>query len=347
MLVVRQIPLCDASPLRELFAASAAAEGSLAWFLNLEAHTLAPHERAVVAVLQRSGEAVAALPLAVGESEARTLTAPYTTRYVPRFADAAAAAELGRMARAYTRGVLRLEGCDAADPAMAAYMSGLKHSGLAVASYQGFANWYEPVVDFESWWAARPSRLRSTVRRKLAAAERSGLSFVLANGDEAIAPYEDIYRQSWKEPEPHPEFIPGMIRALGPEGLVRVGLMLLDGRAVAAQIWLVCGSKGTIFKLAHREDAAAFSPGTLLTWWMAKTLIEGEGLRELDFGRGDDTYKEDWLSRRRTRTGVIAADWRSFAGLTAALRDVVPTLGTRVFRKHMSGNRVRSAATEG
>lgn len=347
MMVVHQIPLCDASPLRGLFAASAAAEGSLAWFHTLAATTLAPHERALVAVVLRDGEPVAGLPLAVADKEARTLTAPYTTRYVPALADTAAAAELGRMARAYATDVLRLEGCDAGDPAMAAFISGLKHSGLAVASYQGFANWYEPVAEFDSWWAARPSRVRSTVRRKLAAAERAGLGFVMASGDEAIAHYEDIYRQSWKEPEPHPQFIPGMIRALGREGLVRVGLMMLDGRAVAAQIWLVCRSQGTIFKLAHREDAATFSPGTLLTWWMAKKLIEGEGVRELDFGRGDDAYKRDWLSRRRTRTGVIAADWRSITGLSAALRDVVPTLGTRVFRKHMSGNRAGSAATEG
>jgi hypothetical protein len=241
--------------------------------------------------------------------------------------------------------VLRLDGLDLADPGTAAFLHGLQDSGLAVLQYEGFANWYEPVSVFDSYWSARPSRLRTTVRRKLAAATKSGLEFLVFrdNFDRPLAIYDEIYGSSWKTPEPHPSFMSEMVNNLGAAGLIRMGVMSIAGRAVAAQIWLVRAGRGTIFKLAHREDAAEHSPGTLLTYWMAKTLIGDEGLREIDFGRGDDPYKRDWLSHRRTRIGVVAADWRSSAGLAAIVRDIVPALGARAVRKHLQTNRRCSA----
>jgi CelD/BcsL family acetyltransferase involved in cellulose biosynthesis len=65
------------------------------------------------------------------------------------------------------------------------------------------------------------------------------------------------------------------------------------GVSVAAQIWFVCGRKATIFKLAHRQDAASHSPGILLTYWMMETLVREDSLDDIDFGRGGATYKHD------------------------------------------------------
>lgn len=347
MAELRLMPLCDAKPpLGALFAATACAEGSAEWFRVLAETTLAPGEQAQAAVLIEDGAPVAALPLAVGNHGARGLTAPYTTCFAPAFANAATARELGRRARGFVPGVLRLQGCDPEQPGMAAFLDGLQEGGLAVARFGNFANWHETVSDFESWWAARPSRLKSTVRRKRKAAERAGVEFadMNENFEQAIAVYEDIYRASWKEAEPHPAFMACLIRRLGGAGMLRMGIMSMAGRAVAAQVWLVGGGRGTIFKLAHREDAAAYSPGTLLTHWMTEKLVRADGLRELDFGRGDDAYKKDWLAERRMRMGVIAADWRTAAGLGVTMRDIIPTLGARAFRKQFGGNRPASAA---
>lgn len=346
MVKIVVLPITDAAVPQGLFAASECAEGTLSWFRTLAAATLATREHAAVAVLMRDGAAAAALPIVLTTNGARALTAPYTTRYAPAFPYKDDAEELGRQARTYASGVLRLDGIDPSAPSAAAFLRGLQNSGMALLQYEGFANWYEPVSTFESYWSARPSRLRTTVRRKFAAANKPGVEFLIFRDDFArpLAIYDEIYGSSWKTPEPHPSFMPEMTNNLGAAGLVRMGVMFIAGRAVAAQIWLVSSGRGTIFKLAHREDAAEYSPGTLLTFWMAKTLIGDEGLQEIDFGRGDDLYKRDWLSHRRTRIGVVAADWRSCAGLAAIARDIVPSLGVRAVRKHLQTNRRCSAA---
>jgi CelD/BcsL family acetyltransferase involved in cellulose biosynthesis len=309
-----------------LFDSACFAEGRLAWFETLARTTLSPGEHAVLVVALHEGRPKAALPLVRSRDVLRALTAPYTTRYAPPLPDPAVARELGVRAREYVSAVLRMDGLDTSDPGAAAYLEGLSQTGLTVARYQGFANWYEPVSDFGTWWNARPSRLKTTVRRKLAAARKRDVSFrCLRDGlSEAVGLYQDIYGQSWKNVEPHPDFIATMVRALAPEGLIRIGTMSLGGRPVAAQIWLVCEGRATIFKLAHREDAAELSPGTLLTHHMAENLIREDSLFEIDFGRGDDAYKRDWLSLCRTRTGIIAADWRKAAGLAAIAKDILP-----------------------
>ena len=259
----------------------------------------------------------------------RALTAPYTTIYAPALADPEWAYVLGAEAARFVPDFLRLDALDLEDTGVAAFIAGLAESGLACACYSHFANRFEDIADFETYWSRRPSRLRATVRRKLAQASRSDVSFRCVRDpvelEGAVADYEDIYRSSWKSPEPHPDFISRMVRTMGAEGLVRMGAMSIGGRPVASQIWLVRGRKATIFKLAHREDALALSPGTLLTHWMTSTLSRDDNLAEIDFGRGDDTYKRDWLSRKRCRHGLVAGNWRSGKGRRAILREVLPT----------------------
>jgi len=346
-IVVRPFP--GDFPLGGLFDSAATAQGQRAWFEMLARTTLACGEQAIIVVALLDGSPRGALPLVRTRGGLRALTAPYTTVFAPPLGEPEIAYELGRCASQYVPSTLRLDGLDAAEPASAAFLDGLSRAGLASARYGGFANWYEPVGDFESWWNRRPSRLKATVRRKLAAASKQDATFALVSGDfdEPIAAYEDIYGRSWKTAEPHPGFVRAMVAALAREGLVRMGVMKLGGRPVAAQIWLVCGRRATIFKLAHREDAAALSPGTLLTYRMARALIAADQLCEIDFGRGDDAYKRDWLSSVRTRTGVIAADWRNLSGFRALVKDILPTrLGSfiRAFRRQAAGNHFGSVA---
>ena len=343
------LPFPDEFALGGLFASARSAEGRLSWFETLARTTLLPQEHAVMIVALDDGRPKAALPLVRGRDGLRALTAPYTTLYAPPLLEPAVARELGSRAREYVPAVLRLDGLDAEDAGAAALLDGLSSSGLASACYRGFANWYEPVSDFAAWWSLRPSRLKTTVRRKFSAAAKRGATFqcVRDSFDDAIAIYEAIHGSSWKDAEPYPQFIAAMVRALGSEGLVRIGIMRIAGTPVAAQIWLVCRRRGTIFKLAHREDAAELSPGTLLTHHMAKTLIREDRIEEIDFGRGDDAYKRDWLSRSRHRTGFVAGDWRKAAGLVAIAADVLPTrLGSamRAFGRQSAGNRSGSVA---
>ena len=317
-----------------LFERPVYAEGSYVWFKSLAETTLGPGEAAVMAVAFEDGAAKAALPLVRKGTQMRALTAPYTTIYAPALSDTKWTRFLGANAERYIAGSLQLDALDPADAGVAAYLDGVASSGLIAAQYRHFVNCYEPIDDFDEYWNARPSRLKATVRRKLAQARALQADFrcYRQSFGEAVAIYEDIYRASWKPAEPHPRFIAEMVDTLARQGFVRLGIMMLAERPVAAQIWLVCGRKATIFKLAHRQDAASHSPGTLLTYWMMETLVREDRLDEIDFGRGDDAYKHDWLDRERLRIGLVAGNWKSAVGLGVIAGRVLPTRMSAMLR---------------
>ena len=317
-----------------LFERPVCAEGSYGWFDALVETTLALGEAAVVAVALEEGVARAALPLVRKGTQIRALTAPYTTIFAPALSDAKWARFLGANSERYVAGSLQLDALDPADAGVAAYLEGVASSGLIAAQYRHFVNYYAPVPSFEEYWNARPSRLKATVRRKLAQARALNADFRCYRQGlgEAVAFYEDIYSASWKAPEPHPRFIAEMVDKLAHQGFVRLGIMMLSQKPVAAQIWLVSGRKATIFKLAHRQDAAGHSPGTLLTYWMIETLVREDRLEEIDFGRGADAYKHDWLDRERVRIGLVAGNWKSAVGLGVIAAEVLPTRMSTMLR---------------
>jgi hypothetical protein len=237
---------------------------------------------------------------------------------------------LGIGAARHVRGGLYLDALDLNDRGTAALLEGFRHSGLQSATYQHFVNRFESIEEFPTYWSQRPSRLRATVRRKLAQVSRAGSVIFLcsANAEEnerAVQLYEQVYRASWKASEPHPGFIRKLVEALSEAGFVRMGLMLQGDFPVAAQIWLVRDRKATIFKLAYIQTASSSSPGTLLTHWMLSRLISDEQIKEVDFGRGDDPYKRDWCAQVRPRFGLVAGNSQSISGWRTIIREVWPT----------------------
>jgi len=335
MAQIKILSIAERSRFENLFQAAQLAEGSLEWFQALAETTLDPVEKCVFAVAFDGDTAKAALPLASTGASLRGLTAPYTTCYAPAFPDAEWARYLGARAQSFVKGSLQLNALDAADVSTAAFLDGLSASGLVMAQYQNFLNFYERTNDFQTYWIARPSRLKSTVRRKLAQAAAEQVEFQSYRDElaDAAQAYEEVYRASWKIPEPHPNFIKTMVEKLGQSGFVRIGIMRLRGSPIAAQIWLVCQRRATIFKLAHREDVKELSPGTLLTHWMVSTLMREEGITEIDFGRGRDAYKRDWVAESRIRSGVVAGNWKTMAGQRTITGKVLPTWLSAIIRR--------------
>ena len=327
---VKLLPLHGFSSPPALFAAPIHPEGSWGWNKTIASTTLDAGEQAVLAIaIDDAGVGRAALPLAKArDGSLRSLTAPYTTRYSPALLDPQWSRYLGEEAASYVSSTMRLDALDLDDPGVKAYFAGLEQSGLAQATFAHFANWYEAIGEFSTYWGSRPERLQSTVRRKRKAAEKCHrLSFQLVSDAESLATalddYLSVYSSSWKEPEPHPDFIATLVRALGAEGLLRLGTLSFDGVVAAAQIWLVNGSTVTIFKLAHAERFARFSPGTILTHWLFRSICSADTCT-VDFGRGDDAYKRDWLRNRRLRKGAVVANSHSLKGLGTILGEIFP-----------------------
>ena len=326
--------------IRSLFDRQASPEGCWDWFEILGRTTLSRKESAcIVALVDDDGLPVSAVPLvAVDGHMIRGLTSPFTTFFCAPFGSDENAKALGKLLADKVGGTIRLDALDPADSAARSFQDGLAAGGLVVARFRHFANWFESVHSFSDYWNGRESRLKSTVKRKAAPLLRDGrLAFEMIDlahdWRRGTNIYEAIYARSWKPAEPHPHFIGALLEKMGRRGTARLGVAMIEGVPAAAQIWLVGQERATIFKLAHDPAFDRQSPGTLLTHWMLRLFHEQDGVRQVDFGRGDDNYKRLWLRFCQDREGVLAANPRTLKGLLAVAVDILPTRIAKLLRK--------------
>lgn len=178
--------------------------------------------------------------------------------------------------------------------------------------------------------------------KKLAADQ--GTLEVVATDDQlepAIAAFQEVYLSSWKKPEPFPEFVPSLIRRLATLGMLRLGIAWLQGRPIAAQLWIVGQDKASIYKVAYHEDFAAYSPGTVLTAHLMQHVIDRDHVKEVDFLIGDDKYKQIWMSHRRERWGIVAYNPRTLIGFALLLKEVLART-TKTLRTSINSRLKRS-----
>lgn len=217
--------------------------------------------------------------------------------------------------------VLTLNALDRDSDMFRCLVKALGTAGFVVHPYFQFGNWYVNTagMGFEEYFRARPSVLRNTYRRRYNSVEKSGRAkYSLVTGtvglEEGIAAYARIYASSWKDPEKYPDFIPEMMRACARSGQLRLGILQIDGEPAAAQVWLVNSGRATIYKLAYDERFKQLSVGTLLTVHLMRHVIDVDRVAEVDYGSGDDSYKQDWMSSRRERWGLTAYNPRTVRG---------------------------------
>ena len=315
-----------------LFAAGPGFQSSRAWF-EATVEAAVPWGAEAIFLLVREGRRPAAmLPLLQGPGrQARGLSTVYTCLFQPLLAPDLACADIRRAGAALAMHCRRwplvlLDALDPLWPALPPLLAGLRDGGLAVRRFDHFGNWHQPVrgCTWERYLAARPGPLRETIRRKGNASGRDGRVRieVVRSPDRlgpAIAAYEDVYRRSWKAPEPAPRFTAALLPPAAAAGVLRLGVMWVEEQPVAAQYWTVADGTATVLKLAHDDEWRSVSPGTVLTAHMVRGLL-AEGVGELDFGRGDDEYKASWAGLRRPRIGLLLANPREPAGMLALAR---------------------------
>ena len=202
----------------------------------------------------------------------------------------------------------------------------LNQCGMQVRHYDYVPNMYEDLsgMTFKDFIASRPSMVRKTYMRKSRKLKKSNaVRFELisaGNVEKAIEDYIVIHDNSWKEEEVFPEHDPGVIRKAASSGNLRMGLLYVDDRPVAVQVWLVSSNKATIYKLHYDADYHQQSVGAILTLHMFEHMIDVEHINEVDFGIGDEEAKSLWLKNQRPLCGIVAFNINTTGGVVALSR---------------------------
>lgn len=333
-----------------LFKAASASSGvflSLPWFRNLVQTAFAENKQlrlyAIEPGTSESG-ALALLPMcyeqaARGRFAARHLSAAgnyYTSLFSPLVVntDTGIRQYLQALAKAIAFDAPHWDTVDLhplqkETPLFGQLQQAFREAGMAVQTYFCFGNWYLLVNgrSYEEYFNTLPSRLRNTVKRKARQLSDSGrlrLEIIsdITDIERGIAAYEKVYRASWKKPEPHPAFMPGLIRTAAEQGWLRLGIACIDGEPAAAQVWFVSNHVASIFKLAYDERFSRLSVGSVLTAHLMQHVIDMDRVAEVDYLTGDDEYKQDWMSDRRERWGILAFNLRTVNGAFAAMRHI-------------------------
>lgn len=309
----------------------------LGWFQNLVETALPDRARVYLHVLRLDGAAVAVVPLRVtaarGGHVAQALGNFYTCLYAPALARGVNAEDLATLFKDIKRRHAPLASLSLAPlqddtAALDLLKAALRGARLATFEHPAFGNWFLPVAgSCADYMAKRPGELRNTLKRMGKKFAGAGGRFEIVTGGDlteaAVAAYTQVYNSSWKRPEPFAEFMPGLARLCAARGWLRLGLAWIGDRPVAAQLWIVASGKANIYKLAYDNEFRHLSPGSLLTAQLMQRTIDQDKVTEIDYLKGDDAYKNQWMTHRRERMGLLAFNLLTSGGLFGFAREVV------------------------
>jgi Acetyltransferase (GNAT) domain len=308
------------------------------WFLNLEQTVFGAHPGVGYAVMRRAGQVVAVLPLLVekrrlGSTQLRSLTNYYSGLFEPTIAadmDAHQLAQLFVLLRRHYAGLgtVTLMPMDPKGRAFLLTEAAMSLALFATSRHFCFGNWYAKTTDgWSSYLAARDGKVRNTIKRARQRLAAAGARTEIITRPEDLArgtaAYQAVYDRSWKGAEPTTQFIPGLLTTCADVGALRLGLVWIGDKPVAAQLWIIKDGKAEIYKLAYDEDYKGFSPGTALSAAMFEHAIDVDGVAEIDYLMGDDPYKASWMGQRRERWGLIAYNRHSLVGTLAYHLDLI------------------------
>lgn len=309
----------------------------LRWLRNLERTVFAGQVDLRYFVLRHNGTPVAVLPTVTATRGAgrqvQALGNYYTALYAPAIQPWLRAQALEPLIEAVRQHHVPLRSIDLApmDPETRSFRlmaEALEKQGFGTFRYFCFANWHLPHPPaWEDYLASRDGKVRTTVRRmtrRLAVAGgRVEIITAAADLERGLAAYQHVYARSWKTPEPHPGFMPGLMQLCVDQGWLRLGLVWLGQVPIAAQLWIVINGRAQIYKLAYDDAYQQHSPGTVLMATLMQRVLQIDKVREVDFLAGDDAYKKDWMSHRRERWGLVAYNSRTLSGLLGLLRETL------------------------
>lgn len=331
------------------------------WLRNLVNTVFPDHGGVRFYVLRREGRPMAILPILATKGvlgwQVQSLSNYYTSLYAPVVAPELEDRDLTLLIRAILDAhvpvvSLRFTPMNPESLAYRKLQSALQANRLFPFAFFCFGNWYLRVTgDWSSYLKDRSGTLRNTIKRMIKKLVADGGTMELILGDtelgHGLEAYERVYASSWKASEPYPKFIRGLVQMCSAQGVLRLGLVKIHDKPIAAQLWIVANGKAYIFKVAYDEEYKAYAPGTLLTAMLMQHVLENDKVTEVDFLTGDDPYKKTWMSHRRERWGIIAYNPKSIRGmlglstevLARTLRPFVARIRTLINQMKKSENR--------
>ncbi len=210
----------------------------------------------------------------------------------------------------------------------------LVKSGFWVQRYANSFNRFEDTtgLSFDEYFTKRSSNHRYNVRRRQRNLEKAGsLEINIHTGDgtpEELRQSIDDYIlgtvESWQSPASMASrHMLNLIRLAAREGCLRLGVLKLDGRPIAGQFWLVSGGVAHCMRLAYHEDYKKLAPGVVLTSHMLAHVLDEDHVKKVDFGLGEEDYKEKWMKNSRDYLGFMAFNPRTPRGLFFATKHIV------------------------
>lgn len=318
-----------------------ASKGSLfysrAWLANLSG-VLEKGEHLLLACVEDDGKLLALLPLIkAGGNNYYSLKHRYTTHFSLLLADTHQQQVLTCLVQGLTNlpvASLLLEPVADDDSRLNNFQAQLEAAGYHCERLFRFYNWVYHVEgrSFDDYMSERPTRLRNTIARKKRKLEREhGYNIRLFTGKAVPAAMHDyyaVYTSSWKANEQYKGFLDEVVAAFSRQGWSRLAVLYAAGQPVAAQLWFVLHGKAVIFRLAYNEAWKPYSPGSILTSYLMKYVIDTDMVEEIDFLTGNDTYKQDWMSTRRQRFALSCVKNVQPAGRFARFVDLLRRMFT-------------------
>ncbi len=286
------------------------------WLENLTAHALVEHQSILMACVVEDESFLAILPMMKRpQGSLSSLSNNFTTLYSLLIS---VNGEQDTILTCMADGLsqmpfqpIRFEPIDTNDGNMIRLRQLMESCGFQSYPYFRFYNWMHPLngQSFDEYMAERPANLRNTIRRKQRKLEREYdydiRLYKDAGIDQALVDYDAIYRASWKANEFFSDFTPGLVKCLSRLGWLRLAILYINEQPVAAQIWFVVHGKANIYRLAYNEDWKMYSPGSILTQYLMRYVIDTDKVSEIDFLTGNERYKQDWMTVRKERLGIL------------------------------------------
>lgn len=184
---------------------------------------------------------------------------------------------------------------------------------------------------FDEYWAGRPKKLRSNLKRYMKRAESSGLqtTFIEHSAPEdvaaAFARYARIESSGWKGAQgtaiaidnDQGKFYSDVLNRFAATGQARIFELVMDGKVASSRIGIQDGTIVVFLKTTYDEEFKNLSPGRLLLYKTIERTLADPTVSSLEFYTNASADQAQWASETRPVRHLTFYRWR---GLQQAMK---------------------------